>query len=60
MKNGIKNPWAKKIDYSELPGERPTYFKVPLGKSLNGTSNFTWGNRFSRGNSGGNSNRRMF
>lgn len=60
MKQGVQNPWLKKIDYTELPGERPTYFKVPLGRSLGGTSNFTWGNRFSRSNTGGNSNRRMF
>lgn len=60
MKQGVQNPWLKKIDYTELPGERPTYFKVPLGRSLGGTSNFTWGNRFSRSNTGGNGNRRMF
>ena len=60
MKNGVKNPWIDKVDTSEIRGERQTYFKVPLGKPLQKSSNFTWGNRFGRSNNSGGNNRRMF
>ena len=44
MKNGLKNPYLDKVDFSERRGERQTYFKVPLGKPLHrGPS--SWGNR---------------
>lgn len=49
-KNGIKNPFTDKVDYSERRGERQTYFKVPLGKPLNRVNNGFWGNRSGRGN----------
>ena len=60
MKNGVKNPWLDKVDFSERRGERQTYFKVPLGKPLQRSSSFGWGNRFGRGNNSGSTNRRMF
>ena len=48
IKNGLKNPYLNKVDFSERRGERQTYFKVPLGKPLNrGPS--SWGTRSGSG-----------
>ena len=60
MKNGVQNPWLNKVDTSERRGERASYFKVPLGKPLQKSGSFSWGNRFSRGNNSGGNTRRMF
>lgn len=60
MKDGVKNPWIDKVDFSERRGERANYFKVPLGKPLQNNRNFAWGNRFTKGNNSGGNNRRMF
>lgn len=49
IKNGLKNPYLEKVDFSERRGERQTYFKVPLGKPLRGPSG-SWGNRSGSGN----------
>ena len=48
--NRIKNPWSgANIDYSELRGDRPSYFKVPNGTPLgfykNGGGSIGWGSR---------------
>lgn len=49
--NKVKNPWSKQnIDYSELRGDRPTYFKVPNGTPLGfykggGGGGIGWGSR---------------
>ena len=50
IKNGVKNPYVGKVDYSERRGERQTYFKVPLGKPLNRMGSSSWGNRSGSGN----------
>lgn len=60
MKNGVKNPWLDKVDFSERRGERANYFKVPLGKPLHKNNGLSWGNRFNKGNNSGENNRRMF
>ena len=48
--NRIKNPWSgANVDYSELRGDRPSYFKVPNGTPLgfykNGGGSIGWGSR---------------
>ncbi len=57
----FKNPWDNmKIDYSELPGDRPTYYKNPTYKPSknflkadNNRFSGNWGSRSSLGNDRG-------
>lgn len=57
----IKTPWGNvKVDYNDLPGDRQTYYKVPINKLKETVSGggIGWGSR--SGSRRGPSNRRAF
>lgn len=49
-----KNPWEGRKDMDDLPGDRPTYFKIPIGKKTvqNSVSAIGWGSRMATRSNG--------